>query len=93
MPLFAGLFAWAFLRERQGRQRWPEYTGIFVGLSVLVSAGAVAHGPPNLIGLGALVAAVAMWAIYTPLFRKSNLRPHLFPVRRPLSSNLRFPRP
>ena len=60
MPLFADLFAWAFLRERQGRQRWPEYTGIFVGLSVLVSAGAAVHGPPNLIGLGALVAAGAM---------------------------------
>ncbi len=75
MPLFAGLFAWAFLRERQGRQRWLGYTGIFVGLSLLVSAGAAVHGPPNLAGLSALVAAAAMWAIYTLLFRKSGLTP------------------
>lgn len=75
MPLFAGLFAWAFLLERQGRQRWLGYTGIFVGLSLLVSAGAAVHGPPNLAGLGALVAAAAMWAIYTLLFRKSSLAP------------------
>jgi drug/metabolite transporter (DMT)-like permease len=73
MLLFAGLFTWAFLRERQGRQRWLGYAAIFVGLSLLVSAGAAVHGPPSLAGLGALVAAAAKWAICTLLFNKSGL--------------------
>lgn len=73
MPLFAGVFAWAFLGERQGRQRWIGFAAIFAGLSLLVLAGAAAHGPPSLPGLGALAAASAMWAVYTLLFRKSGL--------------------
>lgn len=37
--------------------------------------GAAIHGPPSLSGLGALAAAAAMWAVYTPLFRESGLTP------------------
>ncbi|WGF87838.1 DMT family transporter [Marinivivus vitaminiproducens] len=74
MPLFAGIFAWGFLGERQGAQRWAGYTAIFAGLSLLVLVGA-AHGPPSPAGLGALAAAAAMWAVYTLLFRKSGLAP------------------
>lgn len=75
MPLFAGIFAWVFLGEWQGRQRWIGYAAIFAGLSLLLLAGAAAHGPPSLAGLGALAAAAAMWAVYTLLFRKSGLTP------------------
>lgn len=75
MPLFASIFAWAFLGEQPGRIRWTGYAAIFAGLSLLVLVGAVAHGPPSLAGLGALVAAAAMWAVYTLLFRKSRLSP------------------
>ena len=75
MPLFAGIFAWVFLGERPGRQRWAGYAAIFAGLCLLVLAGAAAHGPPNPAGLGALAAAAAMWAVYTLLFRKSGLTP------------------
>lgn len=75
MPLFAGVFAWAFLGERQGWQRWTGYTAIYVGLALLVLAGAATHGLPSLVGLSALAAAAAMWAVYTLLFRKSGLTP------------------
>jgi drug/metabolite transporter (DMT)-like permease len=73
MPLFAGIFAWAFLGERQGQRRWIGYAAILVGLCALVLAGSASHGSPNFAGLAALAAAAAMWAIYTLLFRKSSL--------------------
>lgn len=75
MPLFAGLFAWAFLGEAQGRWRWSGYAAILVGLSLLLLAGAAAGGPPSAAGIGALAAAAAMWAVYTLLFRRSGLAP------------------
>lgn len=75
MPLFAGIFAWAFLGERPSGKRWAGYAAIFAGLCLLVLSGAAAHGPPSLVGLGALAAAAAMWAIYTLLFRRSGLTP------------------
>ena len=75
MPVFAGVFAWAVLRERQGKVRWLGYGSIIVGLSCLVSAGAVARGAPDAVGICALAAAAAMWAIYTLLFRRSELKP------------------
>jgi drug/metabolite transporter (DMT)-like permease len=75
MPLFAGLFAWAFLGETQGWKRWSGYAAILVGLSLLLLAGAAASGPPSAAGIGALAAAAAMWAIYTLLFRRSRLAP------------------
>lgn len=75
MPLFAGVFAWAFFGERQGARRWIGYAAIFAGLCALVAAGSVSHGPPSLAGLASLAAAAAMWAIYTLLFRRSGLSP------------------
>lgn len=72
-PVFAGLFAWAFLSEPQGSRRWLGYAAIVAGLVCLVGAGALAHGRPNPLGLAALVAAAAMWAVYTLLFRRSGL--------------------
>ncbi len=75
MPVFAGVLAWAVLRERQGRVRWLGYGAIVFGLMALVAAGAAAHGAPNPAGIGALAAAAAMWAVYTLLFRRSGLSP------------------
>lgn len=75
MPVFAGLFGWAFLRERPGRTRLLGYAAIVAGLTGLVVAGAAVHGMPNLAGLVALTLAAAMWAGYTLLFRQSTLSP------------------
>jgi len=75
MPVFAGVFAWGCLRERQGRVRWLGYAAIVAGLVGLVGAGAAAHGAPNIGGVAALAAAAAMWAVYTLLFRRSGLTP------------------
>jgi drug/metabolite transporter (DMT)-like permease len=75
MPLFAGVFAWAFLRERQGQVRWLGYAAILTGLVCLVIAGIAADGAPNPVGLAALATAAAAWAVYTLLFRRSKLQP------------------
>lgn len=73
MPVLAGVLAWIFLRERQGRARWIGYAAIVLGLACLVGVGAVKHGFPSGIGLAALLGAGLMWAIYTLLFRRSSL--------------------
>jgi drug/metabolite transporter (DMT)-like permease len=75
MPVFAGLFGWAFLREKPSRTRWLGYAAIVIGLVGLVAAGAAVHGLPNPAGLVALALAAAMWAGYTLLFRRSGLSP------------------
>jgi drug/metabolite transporter (DMT)-like permease len=75
MPVFAGLFAWAFLRERPGGGRLIGYAAIVVGLVGLVVSAAVAQGAPSPAGLAALALAAAMWATYTLLFRRSGLTP------------------
>ncbi|WP_051511648.1 DMT family transporter [Skermanella stibiiresistens] len=75
MPAFAGLFAWTFLRERQGRARWLGYGAIVCGLAGLVTAAAISHGAPDPAGLVVLAAASAMWAVYTIIFRRSGVTP------------------
>jgi drug/metabolite transporter (DMT)-like permease len=75
MPVFAGIFAWVFLREKQGRVRWCGYIAIVIGLICMVVGGASAHGGVNSVGLPALMTAAAMWAVYTLLFRRSALTP------------------
>ena len=75
MPVFVGLFAWVFLKERPGRGRWLGYLAIVIGLVCMVVGGASAHGVANPVGLLALVTAAAMWAVYTLLFRRSALTP------------------
>jgi drug/metabolite transporter (DMT)-like permease len=75
MPVFSGVLAAVLHREAQGRIRWSGYATIVLGLVVMVTAGAIAHGAPSVRGLAALVAAAAMWAAYTLLFRRSTLTP------------------
>lgn len=75
MPVFAGIFAWLFLRERQGVHRLSGYIAIVVGLTCLASSEDSANGGIPPLGLLALVTAAAMWAIYTLLFRRSKLTP------------------
>lgn len=75
MPVFAGVMAWAFLKEKPGRARCCGYLAIVVGLVSMVAGGASAYGDANPVGILALVAAAAMWALYTVLFRRSALSP------------------
>lgn len=75
MPVFAGVFAWIFLKESPGRVRWCGYLAILAGLVWMVLGGASVHGAASPVGLVALVAAAAMWATYTLLFRRSALSP------------------
>lgn len=75
MPVFAGLLGWLLLREAQGRLRWFGYGAIVAGLLGLLAAASAAHGLPDPLGLGALVLAGALWAVYTLLFRRSGLTP------------------
>jgi drug/metabolite transporter (DMT)-like permease len=75
MPVFAGVFARIFLREKQGRGRWAGYLAIVIGLACMVAGGASAHGVADPVGIVALVTAAAMWAVYTLLFRRSALTP------------------
>jgi drug/metabolite transporter (DMT)-like permease len=75
MPVFAGVFAWVFLRQLQGRLRWFGYAAIVARLTCLILAPAIVHGAPNPAGVCALAAAAAMWALYTLLLRDSGLTP------------------
>ncbi len=75
MPVFAGAFAWIFLKEKQGRARWCGYLAIIIGLVFMVAGGVSADGGMNPMGLIALMTAAAMWAVYTLLFRRSALTP------------------
>ena len=75
MPVFAGLFATIFLGERLGRLRPFGYAAIVAGIALLVYSGTPGGAHPNLIGLGALAAAAALWAAYTLIFRMSGVTP------------------
>ncbi|MGV8989643.1 MAG: DMT family transporter [Cypionkella sp.] len=75
MPVFAGLFAMIFLHERPGLLRGVGFGIIVVGVALLVFAGTNADHVPNWTGFGALIAASAMWAGYTLIFRTSGLSP------------------
>ncbi len=80
MPVFAGLFGWAVLRRPPGPLRLLGYAAILAGLvgmaAAIATAGSTPAGPvawPDPLGLLALVAGAAMWAVYTLLFRNSGL--------------------
>ena len=79
MPVFAAVFAWAALGERQGLRRWLGYAAIVAGLAGLAAAGPALPAGGSTIaapaGIGALALASALWAVYTLLFRRSGLTP------------------
>ena len=68
MPVFAGAFAWIFLKEKQGRARAAWLPAIIIGLVFMVAGGVSAHGGMNPMGLIALMTAAAMWAVITLFF-------------------------
>ena len=75
MPVFAGIVSALVLGERQGKARWLGYGAIVLGLICLVEVSAANHGPPDPIGLLALLGAGLLWAVYTIVFRRSGLSP------------------
>ena len=74
-PVFAGLFGWALLRRVPGRARVIGFAAIVLGVFGLIGVTAMRLGPPDQLGLLVLIAASAMWAIYTLLFPGSGLTP------------------
>ena len=75
MPVFAGLLGWLFLGQQPGWIRWLGYSAILGGLVVLIAATGAGKGLLDPLGMGALVCAALMWAVYTLLFRQSRLTP------------------
>ena len=75
MPVFAGLFGWIALREAPGVGRLLGYGAIIGGLVALVAGNALVSGAPSPAGIGALVLAAAMWAVYTLRFHRTGLTP------------------
>jgi len=73
MPVFAGLLAWSFLKEKPNQVRLWGYASIVAGLACMLAFGGTASGAPGPSGIVALVCAASMWAIYTVLFRRSSL--------------------
>lgn len=72
MPVFTAIFAAIFLREALRGRALLGHGAILVGLVCLVAAG---RGVADPVGIGVLVLAAAMWAVYTLLFRRSALTP------------------
>lgn len=75
MPVFAGLIAWAALREFPGWSRLLGYGAISGGLVALTASYAASGAAFDPTGLAALALAAAMWAVYTLMFRKAALTP------------------
>ena len=76
MPVIAGLIAWAVLGERPGRLRAAGFAITAAGAFAL-SATFHTQGRPMgaLAGTASLLAASALWAIYTLRVHKSGLTP------------------
>ncbi len=73
MPVFAGLLAWLLFRERPGRFRLVGYAIIVAGLATLLAGHHLGGG--RLLGIGLLMLAALLWAVYTLRFRRSGLTP------------------
>jgi drug/metabolite transporter (DMT)-like permease len=71
MPVFAGGIGWLLFREAPGRIRLLGYCAIVCGLAVLVGSSGSANASAG--GAAALIAAAAMWALYTQRFRHGRL--------------------
>jgi drug/metabolite transporter (DMT)-like permease len=76
MPVFAGLIAWAVLGESPGRLRATGFAVTAVGvLALRATARTGDHAAGALAGTAALLAASALWAVYTLRVRRSVLTP------------------
>ena len=65
MPVFAGFVAWTFLGEKPSGRQLSGYGMIAAGLFALVCIYVQATDRLDIGGAGALVAAAALWAVYT----------------------------
>ncbi len=76
MPVFAGVIGWAVLRDRPRRLRWIGFALISAGV-VALSATLRTPGRPldAWAGNAALLAAAALWAVYTLRVRRAGLTP------------------
>lgn len=75
MPGLAGLFAWLVLDERPGKAQVFGYVVIVAGVAALVVSEEQSGLPSSPVGLGSLVVAAALWAVYTLRFRRGRHTP------------------
>lgn len=81
MPVFAGLIGWAALGERPGRTRRVGFAVIAAGVLALCAAAPRAPGSVSgrawdtWAGDASLLAASALWAVYTLRVRRAGLAP------------------
>ena len=76
MPVLAGLIAWTVLGERPGRLRAAGFAITAAGAFALSATFRTGDHPAGaLAGTAALLAASALWAVYTLRVRKSDLAP------------------
>ena len=76
MPVFAGLIAWAVLGERPGRLRAAGFAITAAGAFALSATFRTGDHPAGVLpGTASLLAASALWAIYTLRVRRSGLTP------------------
>jgi len=66
-PVFAGLLAAGFLRERQGRARWAGSALALAGVTVIACSRGVSFGASALVVLAAAVAQAAFHVAEKPL--------------------------
>ena len=79
MPVFAGVFGWAFLRAARMGALARLLCHRLRPVSLVIAGTAGHMEPPSVVGLGALATAAALWAVYTLLFRRSGLTPSSLP--------------
>ncbi len=76
MPVFAGVIGWAVLREQPGRLRWIGFAIISAGVLALSATLRTPERPLDAWTANAsLLAAAALWAIYTLRVRRTGLTP------------------
>lgn len=76
LPFWTALVAWLLMGERQGPRRLAGLALIFVGAAMVGLWGAVSGAEPGAWrGHLGFVAASALWAVYTVVFRQSGLSP------------------
>ncbi len=76
MPVFAGVIGWAVLRDQPGRRRWLGFAIVCAGVLALPAVRHLAERPWDAWAANAaLLAASALWAVYTLRVRRAGLTP------------------